>query len=408
MSNPAALGSIEYEAESAWAEAVATFATHRIPLVAPVDCSGLTHAKVAPEAVQQRMQGGSQWILMTQGGSFKTKMDLAGHGATMVGSPTVDALETYLGIVFGNVAMSAAASSTTLSGGTATVPTTTASGTFSAGGLCRVGALGDGDGDGQMYAITTHVTTTLTLATGLRGAPVNGAVLYPVFQLYPPSSPTTATVTGTRFRLQTANTQYTCHGCWPMAVSISGLAPGGRPQIEVTWGVSRWGYSTGTFPSAVTSNRYNPAPVAAGSLHVNTVGTATRAEHVCRDFTLDYGLVCEPLKGPGGVGQYQDIVGAKRTSATIKVGFTLDAEAATTTPLLPGWGTGTTNRSMMYTCSTADASAVGVWLPNVRATTVPVQMADGAINRFRFDGEAHTTDTATNELTLAALVLGLA
>ncbi len=406
MANPSALGSIEYEAESGWAEDVSTFATHRLPLVAPIDVSGLVHSKVAPDGVYQRRQEGSQYILMTQGGSFKTKLDLAGHGATTAGSPTVDAIETFLGLDFGNVGLSASAS-TTLTGGTAAAPTTTASATFPAGGLCRVGALGDADGDGQMYPITTHVTTTLTLAAALRATPANGAVLYPVVQLYPSSAPTSNAITGTRFRLQTANLQYTCHGCWPMSASISGLAPGGRPQIEVTWGVSRWGYSTGTFPSTVTSNRYNPAPVAAGSLHINSVGTSTRAEYYCRDFTLDYTLGVEMLKGPGGVGAYQDIIGATRTSDDVKVGFTVDADAATTSPVLPGWGTGTTAKSLMYTTSTAPGSAVGIWLPNVCVTSVPIQMADGNINRFRFEGSAYTTSTTTTALTLAAFILGL-
>lgn len=408
MSNVAALGAIEYEAESSWAEAVTTTATHRLPHIgASIDTSGLTHAKEEPGHVEQYRGAGSTYFLGAQGGSFEITMDLPGHGATTSGSPSVDAIETFLGLIFGTAPSLSASASTTLTGGTATAPTTTASGTFSAGGLCRVGVLGDGDGDGQMYRIGTHVTTTLNLSTALRGAPVNGAVLLPVVQLIPPSAPTSGSITSVRFLLLTANMHYRCHGCFPMSVSFTGLAPGGRPQIKSKWGVSRWSEVSATFPSAVTQNRYMPAVVAAGSLHVQDVGTATRNELSCRDFQVDYTLGVEVLKGPAGVGQYQDIVGARRVLDDVKVSFVVDADATTASPVLPGWGRGTTNHSIMYTLSPTAGSAVGFWFPKVCDTTVPTQMSDGNINRFKFEGRAHCSDTTTSELTLARMVLGL-
>ena len=406
MSNPDVLGAITYESEASWGEVVNTYTTHRAPTIGPVDCSGLVHNKSTAEFTEQYRGAGHTPVLMTMGGSFTTAFDLTGHGATMVGSPSVDAVETLKALVWGNVALSASAS-TTLTGGTAAVPTTTASGTFSAGGLCRVGALGDGDGDGQMYGIATHVTTTLTLLNALRGAPVNGAVLYPVAQFYTSSSPTSVSITGTRFEILTANTQYRCHGCWPMSVSFSGLSAGERPRMEVTWGVSWWtDVGTTTFPSTVTSNRYLPSPVAAGSLHVSAVGTATRNELVCRNFSIEYNLGTEPLKGPGGANAYQDIVGAVRTGAeSCKVKFTVDSSAAGTVTLAD-WGRSTTNRMIMYTLSTTDASAVGFKFPKVCSTTVPVQIRDGSINRVTFEGDCYTSDTLTNDLTRARMVLG--
>lgn len=407
MSNPSALGAICYEAESAWGEDVTTFSTFRLPVLDAVDASGLEHAKDGPGRVEQYRTAGSQHVLMTMGGSFKMKLDLTGHGSTMVGSPTLEQIETFLGIVFGNVALSASAS-TTLTGGTAAVPTTTASGTFSAGGLCRIGALGDGDGDGQMYAIGTHVTTTLTLLGALNGAPVNGAVLYPVAQIYPSSSPTSTSITGTRFLLQTANLMYECHGCYPTAVSFSGLNTGERPQIEITWGVSWWRYSTATFPSAVTSDQFNPAPVAAGSFNVQTVGTTTRNARSVRGVSIDYTLGVEPLLGPGGVNAYQKIVGAVRTNDSIKITWTEDADAATTTPVLPGYGTATNSKYIVYSLSATDGSAVGFKFPKVCIDSVGVQKADGNINRITCSGMAYTGDTTTSALTLAAMILGFA
>ena len=340
------------------------------------------------------------------GGSFKTKMYMV-RGATMVGSPSLSAMGVLWGIALGNHALSASAS-TTLTGGTAAVPTTTASGTFSAGSLCRVGALGDGDGNGQMYAIGTHVTTTLTLLGAMDGAPVNGAVLYPVAQIYPSSSPTSTSIVGTRFLLQTANLQYECHGCYPMSASLSGLNTGERPQIEITWGVSWWRYSTATFPSAVASDTFNPSAVAAGSFNVQTVGTTTRNARSVRGVSIDCTLGIVPLPGPGGVSAYQKIVGATRTSDTIKITWTEDADTATTSPVLPGYGTATNSKSIIYTLSTTDGSSVGFKFPKVCIDSVAVQKDDGGINRLTCSGMAYTGDTSTSALTLAAMVVGSA
>lgn len=405
MAHTSVLGSITYEVESSWAENVNTYTTHRIPNLMPVDVSGLVQAKIAPDFTEQYRGAGHAYIKGVMGGSFKTTLHLSGHGSTMAGSPSVDAVETFKGIVFGNVALSLTTSQT-VTGGTASVPTMSGATGVSAGGLVRVGALGDGDGDGQMYPVATHAASNLTLLAALRGAPVNGAVVYPVVQFYTSSAPTTSAITGTRFEIMTANTQYRCHGCWPMSAAITGLNPSETPKLEVTWGVSWWtDAGTTTFPSTVTSNRYLPAPVAAGSLHVNAVGTATRAEYVYRNLTININLGTEPLKGPGGANAYQEIVGAVRSgSEEWTIEFTLDSEAAGTTTLAD-WGRSEINRSMMLTLSTVDGKAVGIWMPKVCSTTVPVQIADGQ-NRVRFAGKLHTSDTLTSELTRARAVIG--
>ncbi len=408
MANPGSLGAITYEAESSaanWAEEVTTFATHRLPIIGAVDVSGLVHEKVESNRVEQYRNAGSQWILMTQSGQFSMTVDLVGHGVTTVGSPSLDALETFWGIVLGNAALSAAAS-TTLTGGTAAAPTTTASATFAAGSIAWIGALGDGDGNGQAYAVGTHATTTLNLIGALDDIPANGAVLAPAVNIYPSSSPTSAiAITGTRFLLQTANLQYRCHGCWPMSVSFSGLNTGERPQATITWGVSRWAYSTATFPSTVTSNQYNPSPVAAGSFDIQDVGTTTRNKRSIRNFTLDYTLGVEPLMGPGGVSAYQKIVGARRIDDKCTISWTEDADAATTTPVLPGYGTGTTSKHGLYTLSTTAGSRVAFFWPKLCVTNVATQAVDSNINRLTITAAAYTGGTLTSDLTRAMMVM---
>lgn len=410
--NPASLHSLLFEAESSaanWAEGTSTFA-NRVPLVAPVELA-LTHPMVPSEQVNQRRQEGGKHVLMIQGGSFTTTIDWFGHGSTMVGSPTVHDTETLLGIVFGNVALSLTTSDT-LTGGTASAPTTTGASGVSPGGLVRIGTGGisaDGDGNGQGYPSSGHASNTLTMLVDLDGAPANGQVLYPVVQFYPSTSPTSTAVVGTRFRFLSGNYQYDCHGCYPTAVTITGLNPGQRPQFQITWGVSRWTYANATFPTTVTETRAVPAPIAAGSLHVQTPGTTTRNKIKCRAFSIDWTIGHEVEHGDGGVSVHQTISGVRRTGDMIKVSFTADADATTTTPVIPGWFTANTAKSIMWTGSCTDGSAVMAWFPNVCPSDgVPVQVADQNLNRVVFTGTAYNSSTTTSDLTLAAVILGSA
>src|SRR5690606_38724361 len=133
--------------ESTFGEDVDTVATLRIPTIGPVDTSNLVHKKIDSEKTVQYRSDGNLWILGTMEGSFTTRFYLPGHGSTTAGSVTESALETLLGIIFGNADQIATGS--TLTGGTANQPTTTDSGTLDAGDLTFIGALGDGDGGGQ-------------------------------------------------------------------------------------------------------------------------------------------------------------------------------------------------------------------------------------------------------------------
>jgi hypothetical protein len=406
MANPGALGSITYETEASFGVDTTTFTTYRLPITAPVDASGLVHSKVDSERVVQYRNDGSAWILSTMGGSFKTKLYLSGHGSTTSSTVTLTGLETLLGYVFGNVAASAS-SGTTFAAGTATAPTTAASGTFSPGSIGFAGSLADGRGGGQAFVVSTHATTTLNLLTALGAAPNNGDVCFSAATIYPNELPTSTTVQSLRFLLQTANLSYELHGCFPTAVSISGLNPGELPAIEVTWAVAWWRYSTATFPSTVATETHNPGAVAAGSLFVNDVGTATRATRTFRNFTIDYTMGMETLKGPGGVNQYQDVVGCRRTVDKIKVSWTEDADANTTTPVLPGYGTGTANKHLLYTSSTAAGSRIAIYLPKVCISNVALQKIDQNLNRLTCEGMAYTSGTTTNDLTLSAFRMGL-
>ena len=413
MTYPVELLQLEYAPETAFAQTSTTFATYRPPLVSPIDPGGLVHAKEAPGLMKQYFHDDAPYVLMGMEGSFETVFDLRGHGATMVGSPTIDPMETLLGYVFGNVSASLPAS-TTLTGGTATAPTTTASGTFPAGGLCSIGALGDGDGDAQMFAVSTHATTTLNLLTGLSGSPTNGDVLRPATNIYFHETAygggLNSTTPGLRFRFMTPGLQYACHGCAPTALSLRNLGIGARPQVAITWAVSRWGAVTsGTWPSSVTTDTNLPAANAAGSLCVADVGTATRATRTYRDISIDItlGMLMQP--GPGTVGAYQKFSNCTRLPSTVKWSWTEDADAAATaTPVLQGYGTGTTSKHILLTLNTIDSKQVGFYSPNVRVSSVPVMSASNGIQSMRFEGMAHTGGTRTNDLTASMLRMAFA
>jgi len=406
--NPSVRGAICYELESAFAEDVTTFATLRLPVVGAVDTTGLKHDKQDAQRVVQRRNDGTQPILMTQGGSVKMKFWLTGHGSATSGATSLSGMETFLGYVFGASAVSSS-TGTTATGGTAAAPTTAAANGFTAGSLGRLGTLGDGRGGGQFFAVSSHSASTLNLLTAIGASPTNGDVVYSAATISVKEDPTTATTPSSiRLLLQTANLEYECHGCVATNVTFGGLAAAQVPYVEVTFSIAWWRYSIATFPSAVATETFQPAATATGIMFLNSVGTATYATRTVRDFSIDYKLGMEMLMGSGGIGTYQAIVGAARTPDAITVSWVEDADAATTTPVLPGYGTGTTAYHLLYTCNPTAQKAVGFYFPNLCVTNVATQMSQNNVNRLKITAQAYTGTTTTTDLTASAFRMGWA
>jgi hypothetical protein len=409
MGNPVSLVEVNYEAETNFGEDVDTVATYKLHLREPVDTGDLEQKKIASGTVSAYRGEPGDWILGTFEGTFKTKLALPGHGSATTGAITISALETLLGLVFGNAVTTATGS--TLTGGTATTPTTTDSGTLDPGDLCFIGALGDGDGEGQCYPVVTHSAQNLTLGIDLQGAAANGAVRYGGTTVYPHSDATNTNYTGVRMAIASANTQYLCHGCFPTAVAISGLNPGEVPMIDITWKTAWWEYKNSTFPSTVSSDTFQPAATAAGSFVVNTVGTSTNSSttrRIYRDMTLEIDLGTVECRGPGGYNAYQDIVGAKRGQDSCKLTWTEYAEATTTTPALPGFGTATARKHAALTLSVNDGSRVAFYWPSLRVMNVPRRIDIGGINGYRIECMAGVGPTTTSALTLSKWRMHLA
>ena len=397
------LQTLAFEVESSWAEDVDTM-TYGVTTNEPVDISGITQTMLPPERVVSRRLAGSKGIPGPFSISISFSCHLTGHGSTTSGATTLSDLYRLMGLALGGGAVVASAG-TTLTGGTASVPTTTASGTFSAGGLCRIGALADTDGEGQFYAISTHSTTSLTLLNELAGAPQSGAVLYSADLAYPASS--SCSLTGVRFRIQTADTQWVLHGCFPTAIGFSGLNPGEVPKVSFTWAASWAEPISTTFPTTPTADTFTPSPVAAdGSCFFNTVGTSTRALLNLRQFSIDYSLGVTPVMGGSGVNGYQVITGATRTQDTCTVNLTVDAEGADTTPTW--WDEWLSNpaKHLLYTLNSKVGQAVGFYFLNLCYTgNRPSQNALNGRNVVSASFLAYAGSTTTSDLTLAPIVI---
>lgn len=412
MSHSPENGAIEFEVESSFCEDVAFNPTLRLPLVGRVDLSGLRQDKLAPELVKQFRQEGFSWHLGPIGGSFRVRIWLTGHGATLVGAGplTPSAVEEWMGLILGNCLITGSAS-TTATGGTASVPTTAAADGMAAGGLVRVGARGDGDGNGQMYPVVDHDTNDLTLGVALDGAPVNGAVVSPVVNIFPSEDPTDNDIESFRCRLLTANHRVEVRGCFPMSWQF-GVAPSGRGFFEVEVGVAHWQPSTATFPSSVTMPTATPTPLTGGSFFCGPVGDPTRDATTKRqitDFAIEYTAGIEAVRGVGGTFQYQDIITARRVGDMIRVRWTELADAASLTPFLDTLFQSSTRRQIMYTGSAADGSAIGIHLPSCCPVGErPVQREVGRLNAVTIAMEAYTNVDGATELERTAFKLGSA
>ncbi len=402
--NPSQLGAVEAADETTFGENVSTW-DYRLPVLGRVDTSGLTQPKMRIDIAKQYMNDGYQDLRSVMGGELSMEFVLPGAGSTTAGAIPTSNMATFLGYVFGNVAQSAASGTTTNGAGTdGDTMTTTASGTFTAGSLCRIGSLGDGDGEGQCYAIQSHSGTTLQLLNETAGTVANGQVIYTGFNIYPSESPSTAGGgTSLRLSVRTANQQYICHGCYPTSASITDLGPGKQPKVRVTFAVAWWATANDTFPVSTSIQSHAGVVCAAGSLFVNAVGTDTYATKSCRDFEFNFTMENVPLVGPGGVNAYQHIIGYRRVRHEATVSWVEDADAAGTQTWDDHYTTSenaTTNKHACYTMATRDGATAALYFPNLTMIDPrPVQFEMNGLNCVKPTFRCDTGGTKTTDLT---------
>lgn len=398
---------MSFDTESSWAENTTTF-TYEAALAAPVDLSGITQQMLDPARVTSRRNAYSKGVLGPWNINYSTTHNLTGHGSTCAGAITATQQARLLGHVLGGRDTTLAAG-TTITGGTASIPTLTAASGFPAGGMVRVGTLSDGDGDGQFYAFSTHGSSNLNLLGDLNGAPVAAQVVYSPEMVYPADSG--CTMTGMRHRFMTADLQFAVHGVFPTGISFSGLEPGGHPQYTINWTGSWAQPISATFPGTEADAFNWQTPSAGGSLFLQNHGTTTRtsATYGVRGFTLNYTLGMMPVMGGNGVNQYQTITGATRGKDTIQVSVVLDGQGVDTTPQWWDSWAANTNQHMLYTLHSADGTAVGFYFRLLHwAGARPSQSSTNDRNTIPLTFQANNGTTTTNDLTLSSMLLALA
>lgn len=405
------LGAVEYSAEAAFGENLATM-TARLPVLGRVDVAGLKQEKIEIPISRQRMNEGTQNLRGPMGGSVSLEFMLPGLGSTAAGAIPASDMATFLGLIAGNVTQSAASGTTVAAGSTTTVVNTVASGTLAPGSLIRIGALSESRGKGQGYAVSSHAATVLTLLNAAVGAPSAADVIYTGRNIYGIETPATSgDVTGLRLALRTANQQYILHGCYPTALTFSELGPGKQPKVSITLGVAWWETANDTFPVATAMQTHSGMTVAGGSLFINAIGTSTRATRDVRDFELAIAMETVALMGQGGNHAYQTVVAARRTKSTATLTWTVDAEAAGTNTFDAIWSTDENeviNRHALYTVNTRDGASATFYFPNlVPVGDRAVQFEANGLNCMRESYRCDTAPSGATDLLRSPWRLGL-
>lgn len=409
------VGSAEWEAEDSFADAADDTVTYRMTPREVVGVEGLVRQLIDRGGVFQTPYGKHAYAVPAFGvGSFTTVFDLGGHGSATTGSLTNTDLGLLLGHVFGN--SDATQAGTTVNTVTSAAQWTKTAGTCLAGGLIRVGALNDGRGGGQFYAVNN--ATTITTFTGTPVQPNSADVMYAAIMAYPVSTNANMNITSSgaaanntvRWVFRTANYQVICRGCAATGARIV-FDQNAPMRIEIDWGTVAWSFSAGTYPSAVSASDKLSVVPANGGLFYNAVGTTTSSKDTPLEFAVEIGMNTMPVFGQGGENAGQNVQQWVRGPADTFITFAVEAEAATATPLWYNYAVTDPNsitaKHVLYTASIVDGSAIGMYFPNCFPVVAPTWTNVGGVNAVRMRMCCVVGTTTTNELTQSPWRLAL-
>jgi len=335
-------------------------------------------------------------------------MPWAGYGAVTNGSLTQtwqqDLLSDALGggntaQVGGTVDTSSTATSLEYAGGETVV----------AGGIVRVGALGDARGGGSA-AVVNAVGAPATLFTALPANPNNGDALYATQIAYPDESVDAGTLTK-RWLLGWNSTtdsgaQWHVVGCQASAISVDiPLDGSGTPTMTLTYRGAYWGRSATTVPSALTLENCDTAVATSGKLWYQDVGTTTHNTLNPSRLSLTVELDLFDKTGPGSGTQqpFQRINGYVRGRCIPTLVMTVPWATAYET-LFDTDGSGTTHKHILYQSGTTDGRIVGFYMPRAFITGARPTFTDSngiLYAEVTFVGREGTT--TTNALTRSAI-----
>ncbi len=398
------LASVEYSTETTFGEDTSTYAT-RLLTLGMIDLSGLKIGREQVGVTQQRPHEDVVGVRTFYDGSFTLEFLLTGHGGTTAGALTATELCTLLGHVVG-AKRTADVGTTGAASGTAT-GLELAAGTFVAGSILRAGALGDGRGGGQAYRVgTVGSNPEATLLTAMPAALNNGDVVYAMQLVHPLETPgTCSTVQALRFRFLSPNEQYECHGCW--ANSLEFLNLNTVPRVKIGFRCAWWETANTTFPSTASTDAKAGAPVANGSMFLQTYGTTTRQTFNYQDLSIRIDLSCIPIEGPGAAIDRQKVIDVRRQRCQASVSATFPAEATGTQTLLDMYNADG-YQHMLVTLSVTDGRALAFYFPRLAMQDdTPIQRDSGGLNRVMASWKALTNTVTTSDLTMANWVLAM-
>lgn len=394
----ARLASVEYNTESSFAEDASSYSVRLQPNQEVLDLSGLKLRREMIPILQQRPHEGIAGVRTFYEGPFSLEFLLQGHGGTAAGALTATNFATLFGHVVG--ALRTSDDGGTCDSGSTTTVIQATSVTSVAGTMIRIGTLADGQGGAQFYAVGSVANGDPTLLNATAGAPDASDPILVAQIVHPLETPSTcSTVQSLRFRFLTANEQYEAHGCWPTSIEFMNLDT--VPRVRIGFDCAWWETTNTTFPSVASTAAKVGAPVANGSMFINTVGTTTRAVYDYSDLNIRIVNECIPIRGPSSVIANCNVIGVRRSRCQAFVSATFPAEATGTQTFQTMYNADGLQH-MCLTLSVGDGKAIGFYFPNMRMDdNTPVQKDVGGLNRVMASWECLTGTDTTSDLTMS-------
>lgn len=283
-----------------------------------------------------------------------------GHNTAATGALTETVLHELLSDGLGGSDLTGVGGAVGATGPTAVSLGTNHTGTLTRGSVVVVGAKGDARGDGQA-AVLDDQATAGDLLTALPAAVAAADVIYATQVQYPTES---LSVTK-RFLIGWDDTgaQYHALGCQLETLTLN-IPIGGEPEIILGYRGAYWDQGAVTVPSGTAQETSNWAPVAGGSMFLQTVGTTTRATITPASLALTVELGLVPNMGPGGAGTYQHITGWERTMAKPSLEITVPWSTTYQT-LFRTDGSNTTHKHVLFGFNPTPGRVAGFYLPRV-------------------------------------------
>ncbi len=408
MSNPSHVHAFLFADEASFADDAVVTYDERLPILGPVVLTDLKQTKEPSGRAMTYVNDIERHIRMPYEAEFAVELALTGHGSATTGAISETQLARILGLVLGQ-------SSASQVGGTVNTPTdagtfTVTGATLLAGGLCRVGTLGDGRGNGQWAAIDN--ASTVTLLTDLSATPNAADVIYAPELVYVNEDATAnSAVTSIRAQFQTANAIYRAWGVYPKSIAFS-LAIGTIPKCTITFGASKavpLG-SAPTWPPSVAKDEFAGQPVGSGSLFLADHGTRTRSTKTIQEYNFRIDLQVSPQKGHGLNDVYSNITSAIRVKSQASFDIVTLADASGTNDEYDAWDSDTGNfqHALMGLSAARDGACMGIYTPYItRVGDAPRQFVEDGVNKLRSHFLAGTSQDTASALELSNVVIGI-